>query len=331
MHPIIKRKAPTDDSTEHDTQVSKKQRNEKTQGQVADVDRAIDWSSSSSWMRSFNYNRRYQNTNRANDWSSSSSWTRSFRYNSGNPNRMRRTFLRDPATGSTFTLLSSPSYNALKMETKWQPAKPDRKGMTVVHIESSHDTTSTTLISTVVSSTSVKSSTASVGVRPRSHDNKGDMPVSKRGRPQNVPMKIMEYLKVYIKRGVFKSAEKYFVHLTTEEATLPVKPTQSPDLNPVEHMWGGLRSIQRILVEWYKIPVSFYRKLISSMHSRLWAVDNAKVKNSQDQDDDAEPTTAWGNIEVAREGFVLGTMKKPLLYEQRPLEKLLLRLLPSTE
>ncbi|KAF9897857.1 hypothetical protein BX616_004871, partial [Lobosporangium transversale] len=74
MQPIIKRKAPEDNSTEHERQVSKKQRTEKTQGPVADVDRAIDWSSSSAWMRSVDYNRRYRNTNRANEWS----WSRTF-------------------------------------------------------------------------------------------------------------------------------------------------------------------------------------------------------------------------------------------------------------
>ena len=67
-------------------------------------------------------------------------------------------------------------------------------------------------------------------------------------------------------------------------------PSQSPDLNPIEHLWDELeyrvhrRSIlpknenelyNFLLEEWQKIPTSTLEKLVDSMPSRVQAVCNA--------------------------------------------------------
>jgi transposase len=86
------------------------------------------------------------------------------------------------------------------------------------------------------------------------------------------------------------------VNITEAEGTLLFWPAQSPDLNPIEHMWTHLKrqlakyptrpkSVkelwQRISVEWYKIPVEFCRDLIRSMPRRVAAVHRAKVKQTR--------------------------------------------------
>jgi hypothetical protein len=86
------------------------------------------------------------------------------------------------------------------------------------------------------------------------------------------------------------------VGLTEDDGTLLYWPAQSPDLNPIEHMWNYLK-IQlgkyptrptcceelwkRIAAEWYKIPVQFCRRLIRSMPDRLAAVYRAHGKQTK--------------------------------------------------
>jgi transposase len=85
-------------------------------------------------------------------------------------------------------------------------------------------------------------------------------------------------------------------NLTEEEGRLLYWPAQSPDLNPIEHMWAYLKIQlgkyptrpksckelwERISVEWYKIPVEFCRQLIRSMPRRLQAVHRAKGKHTK--------------------------------------------------
>lgn len=66
-------------------------------------------------------------------------------------------------------------------------------------------------------------------------------------------------------------------------------PAQSPDCNPIEHLWDYLdtkirespvRDInqlkERLLAEWKKIPVEYCQKLVSSMPRRLAAVVKAR-------------------------------------------------------
>ena len=68
-------------------------------------------------------------------------------------------------------------------------------------------------------------------------------------------------------------------------------PAQSPDLNPIEHLWdhlkrklagyenapGGMQELwERVEVEWDKIGVDVCQKLIESMPRRVEAVIRAK-------------------------------------------------------
>lgn len=86
------------------------------------------------------------------------------------------------------------------------------------------------------------------------------------------------------------------IHLTVNEGTLLMWPSQSPDLNPMEHMWSELgRRLgaypeypknctelwERISHEWYSIPREFCQQLISSMPRRLAVVYRAKGRNTR--------------------------------------------------
>jgi transposase len=86
------------------------------------------------------------------------------------------------------------------------------------------------------------------------------------------------------------------IHMTEREGRLLYWPAQSPDLNPIEHMWAYLKFQlskydtrpssceelwKRISAEWYKIPVEFRRDLIRSMSRRLMAVHRAKGKHTK--------------------------------------------------
>lgn len=86
------------------------------------------------------------------------------------------------------------------------------------------------------------------------------------------------------------------IGLTEAEGTLLYWPAQSPDLNPIEHMWAYLKIKlgkyptrptsceelwKRIICEWYAIPVEFCRKLISSLPDRLAAVHKAHGKHTK--------------------------------------------------
>ena len=86
------------------------------------------------------------------------------------------------------------------------------------------------------------------------------------------------------------------IGLSEVEGTLLYWPAQSPDLNPIEHMWAYLKIKlgnystrptsceelwRRISYEWYAIPVEFCRKIISSMPNRLAAVYKAHGKQTR--------------------------------------------------
>ena len=85
-----------------------------------------------------------------------------------------------------------------------------------------------------------------------------------------------------------KKAKNWF---QSHEMRVMVWPPQSPDLNPIEHLWGYLKHKlaayskppggveelwERIQVEWEAIPVEECRKLIRSMPDRIQAVIKAK-------------------------------------------------------
>jgi transposase len=74
------------------------------------------------------------------------------------------------------------------------------------------------------------------------------------------------------------------IGITETEGRLLYWPAQSPDLNPIEHMWYYLKKQlaryptppksckelwERVSTEWYKIPIEYCHSLIRSMSRRL--------------------------------------------------------------
>lgn len=85
-----------------------------------------------------------------------------------------------------------------------------------------------------------------------------------------------------------RQAKEWFSH---HNVTVMDWPPQSPDMNPIEHLWYALKQRllayeeppkgihdlwERIQDEWLKIPVETCQKLISSMPSRIQALLKAK-------------------------------------------------------
>ena len=85
-----------------------------------------------------------------------------------------------------------------------------------------------------------------------------------------------------------KRAKKWFQDQGMEVLSWPA---QSPDLNPIEHLWyylkqrlreyeepaGGIEQLwEKTQVEWEKIPKEVCQKLIESMPRRIAAVIRAK-------------------------------------------------------
>jgi len=85
-----------------------------------------------------------------------------------------------------------------------------------------------------------------------------------------------------------RKADKWF----SDNNIIPLKwPAQSPDLNPIEHLWQHLKTKlqqydtppkgvhelwERVAKEWNGIPPETFQKLIESMPRRIQAVLKAK-------------------------------------------------------
>jgi hypothetical protein len=89
-------------------------------------------------------------------------------------------------------------------------------------------------------------------------------------------------------RYTSKKADQWF----SDNNIIPLKwPAQSPDLNPIEHLWHHLKSKlqqydtpptgvhelwERVAEEWTEIPPETCQRLIESMPRRIQAVLKAK-------------------------------------------------------
>ena len=85
-----------------------------------------------------------------------------------------------------------------------------------------------------------------------------------------------------------KSNQKWFVEIGVEELDWPA---QSPDLNPIEHLWDELERRLRtrsnrptfvpnltraLVVEWKQVPAAMFQHLVESLPRRVEAVIAAK-------------------------------------------------------
>ena len=78
-----------------------------------------------------------------------------------------------------------------------------------------------------------------------------------------------------------RSIQKWFVEIGVEELH---RPAQSPDLNPIEHLWDELERRLRarpnrptsvpdltnaLVVEWKQIPTAMFQHLVESLPGRV--------------------------------------------------------------
>ena len=85
-----------------------------------------------------------------------------------------------------------------------------------------------------------------------------------------------------------RSIKKWFVEIRLEELDWPA---QSPDLNPIEHIWDELECQLRaspnrptsatnltnaLVAEWKKVPAAMFQRLVESLPRRVEAVITAK-------------------------------------------------------
>ena len=85
-----------------------------------------------------------------------------------------------------------------------------------------------------------------------------------------------------------RSRQKWFVEINVEELDWPA---QSPDLNPIEHLWDELERQLRarpnrptsvpdltnaLVVEWKQIPAAMFQHLVERLLRRVEAVLAAK-------------------------------------------------------
>ena len=85
-----------------------------------------------------------------------------------------------------------------------------------------------------------------------------------------------------------RSIQKWFVEISVEELDWPA---QSPDLNPIEHLWDELEHRLRarpnhptsvpdltnaLVAEWNQVPAAMFQHLVESLPRRVQAVIAAK-------------------------------------------------------
>ncbi len=84
----------------------------------------------------------------------------------------------------------------------------------------------------------------------------------------------------FLKQKMMPSLQKLFSIITTPNTTemttallLKMKvmewPSMSPDLNPIEHMWGIQQLRDVIMEEWKRMPATTCAALVNSMPKRI--------------------------------------------------------------